>query len=158
MPSSPSESTRTYEIEGADGGRIRVEVNENWKVTYGPVVGSDKTAVGRVMAFRVWESETKQRMLITNVAHFRDLSIPMTVQAIRPFGWSTWHALTETWFRPEHLEHVEVAWKNADEVSDRDIRPTDLDNKPLPGDSDEDDWNTPVSAPTSWRSPRSRKP
>ena len=147
---------RTYEIEYDDTCLVRVDLPENWKVTFGPVVGSDKTTTGRTMAFRAWESETKQRLLLTGVRSFRDLSIPVTVRAIRPFGWPTWHMETEHWFRPEDMEKVECAWKPIEEVSDRDIKPADL-LKANEREPDEDDDGVNIPKALSWREPVTRK-
>lgn len=160
-PSSPSRSTRTYEIEHADGGRVRIEVDESWKVTYGPIVGAGKALAVGGMAFRVWESETKQRMLLTNINSFRDVSIPVTVEAIRPFGWATWHRITDEWRTPENLEKVERAWKPVDEVEERGIRPRDLpaQAKVAADDEEDEDPVVPMPKPASWRSPiTARKP
>lgn len=158
MPSSTDPiPVRTYEVVHDDGGAVRIEIPETWKVTFGPIVGVGK-AMGAGMAFRAWESETKQRLLITGVNSFRDISIPVTVAAIRPFGWPTWHRESEAWFRPEDMEKVERAWKPIEEVSDREIKPADLlkANETLHEDDEFSDTFT-RPEPVSWRTPVTRK-
>lgn len=113
---------RTYEIEGADGsGTIRIDIPETWKVTFGPVVGADKTSIGRTMAFRAWETETKQRLLLTNVASFRDISIPVRIKAVRKFGQKTWHTDDGGWV-DGYAELVERQWLPIDEIDPRPLK------------------------------------
>jgi hypothetical protein len=73
---------RTYEIVTNDG-TYRIEIPEDWKVTFGPVAvgGGNKRGFGDSsgsMALRLYESEVRQRAIFTGVSSFRDLSIPIT--------------------------------------------------------------------------------
>ena len=73
---------RIYEIITNDG-TYRMEIPEDWKITFGPVaIGAGKRnawdAGGGSMALRIYESEVRQRAIVTGVESFRDLSIPLT--------------------------------------------------------------------------------
>jgi hypothetical protein len=65
---------RTYEIR-MQGDRFRIDIPANFKVTFGSLTPGSK--YGGAMALRVYESETKQRAVFTDVVSFRDLSIPV---------------------------------------------------------------------------------
>jgi hypothetical protein len=72
---------RTYEIVTNDE-TYRIEIPEDWKVTFGPVaVGGGKRGgfgdPSGSMALRLYESEVRQRAIFTGVRSFRDLSIPV---------------------------------------------------------------------------------
>lgn len=155
MPSSTDPvSTRTYEVEytpepsmyGTKGSvsRTRITIPETWKVTFGPVVGAGK-AVGLGNTLRVWESDTKQRLLISGVLSFRDISIPVTIAAVRAYGQTTWHVDNGSW-TGEHAEKVEKRWVSVDEISEIPLSPDDLKDARPDGDT--------VASPTrSWRNP-----
>lgn len=83
------EVTVTYEIEKLvmrPNGRqatekYRLEVPEDWKVTFGPAFiprGNGRPHHGNTapMALRFYESETKQRAIFTDVVSFRDVDLP----------------------------------------------------------------------------------
>ena len=67
--------TRTYEIK-TQGDRFRIDIPANFKVTFGSLSPGSKYGGGG-MALRVYESDTKQRAVFTDVISFRDLSIPV---------------------------------------------------------------------------------
>ncbi len=75
------ESPRTYLLVFERGGKKRITVPANWKVTFGPAaVGLGKTAYGGAkvpMAIRFYEDENRQRAIFTEVVSFRDMSIPV---------------------------------------------------------------------------------
>jgi hypothetical protein len=80
---------RTYEIETASG-KLRIDIPEDWKVTYGPISIGAKSYDGGHLALRVYESDTKQRAIFTNVKSFRDLSIPVKREVVKRSGSDTW--------------------------------------------------------------------
>lgn len=123
---------RTYEVEFLDGTTQRYRLPETWKVTFGPIIGAGKdtgtaeaaTHRGRHRngyAFRAWENENKQRLLLTGVIQFRDVSIPMEVRCVRRFGETTWFPDDGSW-TGKKAELVQRAWKSTDdpEYADRD--------------------------------------
>lgn len=124
MPETTPVPVRTYEIETSRGA-FRVDLPETWKVTYGPVVGSDKTSVGRTMAFRAWESDNKQRLLISDVIAFRDISIPMKRRAVRKYGSEEWREDDGSW-TGKRAEQVQKSWVDMDQLTDL----PDEDDKP----------------------------
>ena len=76
-------ATRTLLITQKDGTEFQVDIDENWKITYGPaVVGYGSKAVDRnvPMALRIYETERLQRAIFTDVISFRDMSIPIRVK------------------------------------------------------------------------------
>lgn len=84
--------TRTILITKTDGEEIQVDIPANWKITFGPAVANagkarmeGATTGYRMMpmALRLYESEKMQRAIFTDVASFRDLSIPMRVKKTR---------------------------------------------------------------------------
>jgi len=54
---------------------LEVDIDPNWKVTFGPM--NPGTKGESKMALRIYESETKQRACFANVVSFRDISIPV---------------------------------------------------------------------------------
>ena len=120
-PAPVPEGVRTYEIELSQGA-VRVDIPESYKVTYGPVVGPGTkgatVAYGTGMAFRAWENETRQRLLLTDVVSFRDLSLPMKRRAVRKFGTETWMADDGKWTGQKSLE-VQKSWVDIDEIDER---------------------------------------
>ena len=66
---------RTYEIK-TQSDRFRIDIPANFKVTFGSLSPGSKYG-GGAMALRVYESDTKQRAVFTDVISFRDLSIPV---------------------------------------------------------------------------------
>lgn len=71
------DETKTYFVERDGGRHQRVTVPASWKVTFGPLVpGKNFTGAGNNHpALRFWESANQQRMVITDVKSFRDVSI-----------------------------------------------------------------------------------
>ncbi len=121
----PSGNTRTYEIEFSDGSAIRVDIPEEWRVTYGPIVGA--AATGGEMpgkyrnraslggnAFRAWENENRQRLLLTGVVSFRDIALPMLRRAVRKFGTSEWMEDDGSW-KGSKSEQVQKSWRAMDD-------------------------------------------
>lgn len=85
---SSDNDTRTIQITKSNGDEIQVDIPASWKITFGPAVtGNGKTlADGRrvmPMALRLYETDTQQRAIFTDVISFRDLSIPMRVKQVR---------------------------------------------------------------------------
>lgn len=77
--------TRTLLVEKKDGTEFQIEIQEEWKITYGPaVVGKVGSGLdGKVpMALRIYETEKLQRAIFTDVVSFRDLSIPIKVKQV----------------------------------------------------------------------------
>lgn len=107
---------RTYEIAFRDGQLIRVDIPETWKVTYGPVVGADGGG-SKVFAFRAWETAERQRIMLTEVTSFRDVSRPIMVRAVRRFGAGDdeWFVDDGTWVGAKGTA-VEHGWRPADDV------------------------------------------
>ena len=66
----------TYFVERSDGRHQKVTVPSSWKVTFGPLTpGSKNYDGGAKPVLRFYESANKQRMVITNVLSFRDMSV-----------------------------------------------------------------------------------
>lgn len=107
--------TKTYEIETSRGA-VRIDIPESFKVTFGPIIGAGggNKFGGSALAFRVWESDTKQRLLITDVVSFRDISIPMLRRAVRKFGSEEWSIDDGSW-TGKRSEQVEKTWKPIDD-------------------------------------------
>jgi hypothetical protein len=72
--------TRTYEIDRKGGEKIRITIPEDWKVTYGPVIGEARAGGDSGNVLRIYETKEKQRALFTRVEAFRDLTIPCQKQ------------------------------------------------------------------------------
>lgn len=132
MPEPTSEATTVYEIDFLDGTTERLDIPSSFKVTYGPVQGAsqpvvDKQGGGKVsssspkyihmLAFRAWETETKQRIMLTNVIAFRDVSIPRKVKAVRLVSEadSAWFVDDGRWTGHKAAE-VEFGWAESDKV------------------------------------------
>lgn len=65
----------TYYVQRMDGNDQKVTVPASWKVTFGPIHPGKNGHDSGKPALRFYESNTKQRMVITNVMSFRDCSI-----------------------------------------------------------------------------------
>lgn len=126
-----TEAVRTYEIVTKDG-KFRIDIPETFKVTFGPVIGA-KGYDGGGMAFRVWESETRQRALFINVVSFRDLSLPLMREAVRRFGAEEWIA-DDGSYTGKKAETVERQWRPADEVQPAHSTTPALNNENEPSD------------------------
>jgi len=108
LPDFPA--IRTYEVLTRDLGQFRLSIPEDWKVTYGPVVGAKSNGGSyHGNALRVWESDTKQRVMIMDVIQFCDLSVQVQIRAIRPHG-------SQKWYRASTGVAGEFAWKDPEEV------------------------------------------
>ena len=114
MPESTD--TRTYEVVTSDG-TFRIDVPANAKITFGPVVGaSGKPSFGESgNSLRIWEGEKIQRALFLGVRSFRDLSMPMTIRAVREFGKEEWWADDGSW-TGSRAELVERSWRSPDDL------------------------------------------
>ena len=110
--------TRTYEIV-TTRGKQRITVPDTYKVTFGAVVPGAKGSGSSYGAWglRIWESQDKQRAVFSDVLSFRDLSIPVEVQAVRKFGSDDW-LLDDGSYTGKKGETVEKAWKSIDEIRD----------------------------------------
>ena len=78
-----------YIIEKTNGEKFKVTVPDTWKVTFGPAVVGNRVKPGpqyagkMPMALRFYENETKQRAIFTDIASFRDMSIPIEVEKVK---------------------------------------------------------------------------
>lgn len=66
---------RTYHIIQQNGDEFEIDVPGDHKVTFGPLKPGDRFQ-GEI-ALRIYESDTKQRIVIRDVKSFRDKSYPM---------------------------------------------------------------------------------
>lgn len=107
-------ATRTYEIVTTEG-RLRMEIDESWKVTYGPV--SQGKGYGSENALRIYEDAAKerQRAVFTNVISFRDLSIPVQRLVIRERGKEKW-SVDENGRRRISSTQYETKWVPEDQL------------------------------------------
>jgi hypothetical protein len=80
---------KTYLIERS-GETIQIDIPEDWKVTYGPVTPGSKGSYGGDYALRIYETDTKQRAIFTQVKAFRDLAIPVRRLVRSTEGESSW--------------------------------------------------------------------
>lgn len=107
--------TRTYEIV-TTRGKQRITVPDTYKVTFGAVVPGTKGSGGYGgWGLRIWESTDKQRAVFSDVISFRDLSIPVEVEAVRKFGSDDW-LLDDGSYTGKRAGLVEKAWKPIDEI------------------------------------------
>lgn len=67
---------------------LQIDIPENWKVTYGPISPGKGSYGG--YALRIYESDTKQRAIFTDVTSFRDLSIPVRRLVKAEKGTASW--------------------------------------------------------------------
>ena len=104
---------RTYEIV-TNEGRMRMEIPDSWKVTYGPVSPGSKS-YGDGNALRVYENETKQRAIFLNVVSFRDLSIPVQRLLVREKGSEKWEIDSNSRKRSSSVE-IERRWVPEGEI------------------------------------------
>jgi hypothetical protein len=75
MKSKPAPTT-TYLVSRKNGRDQKVTVPSSWKVTFGPLNPGSRNHDGNASpALRFYEAENKQRMVITDVVCFRDMSI-----------------------------------------------------------------------------------
>ena len=76
-----STEKRTLLIKHDNGDETQIEIDASWKVTLGPLVVGGKEPGKRIpIALRVYETETLQRAVFTDVTWFRDMSIPIKVK------------------------------------------------------------------------------
>jgi hypothetical protein len=130
----------TYLVTRKGGLDQKVTVPAAWRVTFGPLnPGSKNLASNGAPALRFYESEKQQRMVITDVLAFRDMSIKVEEKRTNvkqqvlskdtPGGkknvivegrveeWVNPDAPVETgaeFFRLEHREEDEAAWPGND--------------------------------------------
>ncbi len=78
------EETRTLLITLKNGDEIQIDIPTSWKVTYGYVQTGFTSKDGRTvpMALRIYETDKHQRAIFTDVASFRDMSIPIRVKKV----------------------------------------------------------------------------
>lgn len=109
--------TRTYEIV-TTRGKQRITVPDTYKVTFGAVVPGAKGGGGSYggWGLRIWESQDKQRAVFSDVISFRDLSIPVEIEAVRKFGSDNDWMIDDGSWTGKRAELVEKAWKSIDEV------------------------------------------
>lgn len=69
--------TTVYLVTRKDGRDQKVTVPSSWKVTFGPMYPGSKNFSGEnnTPCLRFYESQNKQRMVITGVLSFRDMSV-----------------------------------------------------------------------------------
>lgn len=65
---------KSYEILFKNGKTKIIDIDEEWKITFGPMVPGSKSAE---LCLRIYESKEKQRALFRDVIEFRDMSIQM---------------------------------------------------------------------------------
>lgn len=66
------------------GKELRVSIPEGWKITFGPLVpGMGQSGT---LAFRVYETKEKQRLLLTDVTSFRDETV--LIESREQDGWA----------------------------------------------------------------------
>ena len=131
---------KTYEVTTTKG-RMRFTVPATYKVTYGAIVpGKNGAASSAQFGVRVWETNDKQRMVISEVTSLRDLSIPCMVEAVRKFGDpdDAWYFDDGTY--DPALVHKE--WKPLDDI--REGRIPGMDEEPDKADDDDDAWSARV--------------
>src|SRR5262245_15929780 len=110
-PEEEMNDTKTYEFV-SNGQRYRIEVPADYRVTYGQVTPGAKSGGGGY-ALRIYENSSKEstRAIFTEVTSFRDLSLPLKVEAIRKFGSTEWR------HHRSALDEGEIDWKNIDELT-----------------------------------------
>lgn len=129
-----------YEVGFTDGRRIRFEVPASFKVTFGPLAVGGKGYTGSDVVLRVYEdaSKERQRMLLTGVRDFRDLSLPLKVAAVRLFGSQDWYRDNGLWVGGA-AERVDKAWKTDDELTVGELVPEE-NVEPVPFDDTPAKW------------------
>ena len=79
-------TTRTLLVK-TRGETLKIDVPAEWKITFGPL---SQRGYEDGNALRLYEAETKQRAVFTNVLWFRDLSIPVKRLIHSKAGESSW--------------------------------------------------------------------
>lgn len=94
MSESETTDDRDYEVTMTDGRKMHFRIPSTYRVTFGPLTIASKGGAynNQQLVLRVYEDAAKerQRMLLTGVAEFRDLSIPILVEAARRPGDKEW--------------------------------------------------------------------
>lgn len=126
--------TKTLLVTKKDGSEFQIDIPEEWKVTFGPAaVGMSKVMAGERMplCLRIYESETLQRAIFTDIVSFRDMSIPIRVKQINvqeKHGYvefdgkrkqTTFQATTSEWVDPDIA--IEPEAKLLDIPSDKEM-------------------------------------
>lgn len=70
-------TTKTYILDCKGGKQRRIDIPEDWKVTFGPISPGSRGEHGGALALRFYEGKDKQRAIFTDVLSFRDASIPV---------------------------------------------------------------------------------
>jgi len=110
--------TVTYLITKTDGSEFQIDIPSAYRVTFGPAfVGGGPQVNGKIpMALRFYESEKAQRAIFTDVASFRDMSIPMRIKQVKTqtkHGFvefegvrkqTTFQASTSEWIDPDNSD------------------------------------------------------
>lgn len=77
---------RTLLVVKNDYTEFQVDIPDTYKVTFGPafVGGTSAEKHGKIpMALRIYENEKMQLAIFTDVASFRDMSIPLRVKEVK---------------------------------------------------------------------------
>lgn len=99
-----------YEIERTEG-TYRITVPAAWRVTYGLLHPGSKDRYGQEgYVLRIYETDTKQRAVFTNVLSFRDLSIE-TERKVLNINGKREYASSSTTRKESSEQNVEVAWE-----------------------------------------------
>ena len=108
-------ANKTLLITKKNGSEVQIDIPEEWKVTFGPVAPNTarNDSGNHVLALRIYESNTKQRAIFTDVASFRDMSIPIrekriniqekhgTIEVDNTRKATTFQAKTVEWVNPD---------------------------------------------------------
>lgn len=127
------EDTKTYLLIMKDGQRKKITVPAGWKCTFGPVAPGSRNHNGREsMCLRLYESKEKQRAVFTDVAEFRDASIPVKERVV--------HVRDERAHRetPDGIKHFNVQARYA-EWRDENDEPSNFEEAPKLPSIDDDD-------------------
>jgi len=131
---------RVYEITTSHG-KMRVSIPENHRITYGPVSPGGKYG-GSAMCLRVYEDATHQRMLVTDVQSFRDMSLPVMRAVVRQKGTRKWlpdSPLTMS----SVLRGIKGSELERDWISETDLEVDAAEADPFPEEAEEV-WPTPT--------------
>ena len=77
--------TKKYLVKRANKQEYHMEIPAAWKVTFGAMMPGAKGGwqnPGQGWTLRVYEAKEKQRVVLTDVIEFRDLSVPFELAEI----------------------------------------------------------------------------
>ena len=94
MTDPPEVRMTTCVLELKDGGLRRVTVPSAWKVTFGPLAPANKGGNGG-LCLRMYEDNTRQRAIFTDVRTFRDASIPIEERVTKTDEQVVWQETPE---------------------------------------------------------------